>query len=88
MAGNTLTIRTDPELVARLTTLAAAMNRSRNWVMEDALRVYLENHAWQIEGIQAAMTGLEQGEGIPHEAVMAEMDDLIAAQDSQVSAPA
>lgn len=88
MAGNTLTIRTDPELVARLTTLAAAMNRSRNWVMEDALRVYLENQAWQIEGIQAAMTGLAQGEGIPHDAVMAEMDDLIAAQDRKLSAPA
>jgi predicted transcriptional regulator len=55
MAGDTITIRTDPELVAQLTTLAAAMNRSRNGVVEDALRVYLENQAGQIEEIQRGL---------------------------------
>jgi len=77
MAGNTITIRTDPEITQKIETLAMAMNRSRNWVIEDALKQYIETQAWQIEGVKEAMAAMDRGEGIAHEDVMAEMDALI-----------
>lgn len=77
MANTTITIRTDAEIAEKITALAQAMDRSRNWVIEEALRQYLENQVWQIEGIKKAIGSLDRGEGIPHEEVMAEMDALI-----------
>ncbi len=77
MAGNTITIRTDPEITQKIETLAMAMNRSRNWVIEDALKQYIETQAWQIEGVKEAMVAMDRGEGIAHEDMMAEMDALI-----------
>jgi predicted transcriptional regulator len=78
MADTSITIRTDSELAAKVTALAAAMDRSRNWVIEAALREYVETQAWQIEGIREAMASLDNGEGIPHEQVMDELDALLS----------
>jgi predicted transcriptional regulator len=83
MAGTSITIRTDPELVAKVEALAAAMDRSRNWVIEDAIRQYVEAQAWQTEGIKEAMASLDKGEGIPHEEVMAEMEALLSGRDAK-----
>ncbi len=77
MAQTSITIRTDPELVGKVAALAVAMNRTRNWVVEDALRQYVESQAWQVEGIKDAMASLDQGEGVDHDDVMAEMDALL-----------
>ncbi|MFO1433685.1 MAG: CopG family ribbon-helix-helix protein [Candidatus Competibacteraceae bacterium] len=77
MAGNTITIRTNPEITTKIEALAVAMNRSRNWVIEDALKQYIETQAWQIEGIEEAMAAMDRGEGMAHEDVMAEIDTLI-----------
>jgi predicted transcriptional regulator len=77
MAGSTITIRTDPEIAAKIAALAQAMDRSRNWIIEEALKQYLETQAWQIEGIRQAQASLAQGEGIAFEDVMAEVDALL-----------
>ena len=83
MADTSITIRTDSESAAKVAALAAAMDRSRNWVIEAALREYVEMQAWQIEGIKEAMASLDQGEGIPHEQVMDEMEALFAEHGAQ-----
>ncbi len=83
MADTSITIRTDPELAAKLALLATAMDRSRNWVIEDAIRQYVEAQAWQIEGIKVAITALDKGEGIPYEQVMANMEALLSGRDTQ-----
>lgn len=72
-----ITIRTAPELVAQIGALADAMERSRNWVIEDALKLYLAQQSWYLEGIRQARASLEQGRGVPHEALMAELDALL-----------
>lgn len=78
MTDTSITIRTDTELAVKVAALATAMDRSRNWVIEDALRQYVEAQAWQIEGIKKAMTSLDKGEGIPHEQVMGEMETFLS----------
>jgi predicted transcriptional regulator len=77
MAGSTITVRTDPEIAAKIAALAQVMDRSRNWVIEEALKQYIETQAWQIEGIKHAQAALARGEGIPFETVMDEMAALI-----------
>ncbi len=77
MAGSTITVRTDPEIAAKIAALAQVMDRSRNWVIEEALKQYIETQSWQIEGIKQAQASLARGEGIPFEDVMDEMSALI-----------
>lgn len=77
MAGSTITVRTDPEIAAQIAFLADAMDRSRNWVIEEALKQYIESQSWQIEGIKQAQASLARGEGIPVDDVIEEMDALI-----------
>jgi len=82
MPNTTITIRTDPELAGKLAAIASAMDRSRNWVIEEALRQYVDTQMWQIEGIKAAIASLDKGEGIPHEQVMADAQALLDEHDS------
>ncbi len=77
---STITVRTSTNVAQKIAALAQAMDRSRNWVVEDALKQYLDLQAWQVEGIQAAQRSLEKGEGIAHEQVMAELDALVEEQ--------
>lgn len=77
MAGSTITVRTDPEVAAQIAVLAEAMDRSRNWVIEEALKQYIQAQSWQVEGIKQAQGSLDRGEGIPFDAVMEEMEALI-----------
>jgi predicted transcriptional regulator len=77
MSKQTITIRTKTNTVEKITAIAEAMDRSRNWVIEDALKQYIDQQAWYLEGIQQAQASLEAGKGIPHEELMAEISELI-----------
>ena len=80
MSNQTITIRTKSDTVEKISAIAEAMDRSRNWVIEDALKQYIDQQAWYIEGIQRAQASLKAGKGIPHEEVMAEISELIDAK--------
>ena len=77
MSNQTITIRTESNTVEKITAIAQAMDRSRNWVIEDALKQYIDQQAWYLEGIQQAQASLKAGKGIPHEELMAEISELI-----------
>lgn len=73
MSDETITIRTKPELLEGIAKLANAMDRSRSWVIEAALKQYLDVQSWQVEGIQKALDELERGEIDEHTKVFAEL---------------
>lgn len=77
MAGGTITIRTAPEIEEQLNAVAKAMERSRNWVIEEALKQYLATQAWQVEGILQAQRSMAAGDGIPIDTVMADLEAKI-----------
>ena len=77
MAGSTITVRTDTEIATKIAFLAQAMDRSRNWVIEEALKQYIEAQSWQIAGIKEAQAALDRGEAIPFEDVKEELEALI-----------
>jgi predicted transcriptional regulator len=77
MTTEAFTVRTESEIVNRLDKLASRLDRSRNYLVNQAIKEYLDFHAWQIEKIQEGIKAADRGELIPHEDVMAEMDALI-----------
>ncbi len=68
-----ITIRAAKEVVAEIDALAAAMDRSRNYVVNQALRQYLEANAWQIERIREGMDAARDGRVRPAKDVFADI---------------
>lgn len=56
-----ITIRAEKKTVNEIDALAAAMDRSRNYVVNLALKQYIETNAWQIERIEAGISAARKG---------------------------
>jgi predicted transcriptional regulator len=56
-----------------LRRIAEAMDRSRNWVINDALKAYVEDNAWLEEQVAASRREIAEGQGIPHDEAMKRM---------------
>jgi predicted transcriptional regulator len=56
-----MSIRATKDVVSQIDALAAAMDRSRNYVVNQALRQYLETNAWQIARIKVGITAARKG---------------------------
>jgi predicted transcriptional regulator len=63
--------------VHQLDNIAGALDRSRNYLVNQALREYLKTHAWQIEKITQGIVAADRGELVDHDDVMREMEELI-----------
>lgn len=48
------------------------LDRSRNWIVSNAIDQYLDVQAWQIAHIQHGVEEADRGELVPHEEVLAE----------------
>ncbi|MFT5132586.1 MAG: putative transcriptional regulator [Gammaproteobacteria bacterium] len=46
------------------------MDRPKNWANEDALKQYLAEQSWQVEGIKQAQSSLANGSSLPFDAVI------------------
>lgn len=72
-----ITIRTSDEIADQIARLAKAMDRPKNWVIQDALTQYIAEQAWQIEGIKQAQKSLSAGKAVPYDKVMQKLQDRI-----------
>ncbi len=68
-----ITIRASKEAVSEIDALAASMDRSRNYVVNQAIQQYLDANAWQVERIKAGLADAERGDVIPAEELFAEI---------------
>ncbi|MGO8866304.1 MAG: CopG family ribbon-helix-helix protein [Alphaproteobacteria bacterium] len=68
-----ITVRAAKDIVSKIDALAAAMDRSRNYIVNQALRQYLETNAWQIERIEAGIAAAREGRVRPAEEVFADI---------------
>ena len=73
MAEGVFTIRIPPEKQRQLDALAQVLDRSRNWVVSDAINQYLDVQAWQIEQIRHGVEEADRGELVPHDEVSTEV---------------
>ena len=57
----TLSLRIDPALKKRLDKLAAATNRSKSYLAEEAIKNFVSVNEWQIAGIKKAIKEADEG---------------------------
>ncbi len=62
MEKHTISFRLDADKVEALDHVAKALDRDRTYVLNEAVRNYLEVQQWQIEHIKAGLRQAERGE--------------------------
>lgn len=62
MPEGVFTVRIDPDKQHRIDQLAQQLDRSRNYIVGQAIEEFLEVHAWQVEKIKAGLVAAERGE--------------------------
>ncbi len=72
MGTDAFTVRSDSKKVKQLDRLASQMDRSRNYLVNQALDQLLEVHAWQIDRTKEGIKAADEG----HFASDAEMDRI------------
>ena len=56
------TIRIDDEMLGRVDGLAKALNRSRSWVINQAIDRFLDYEEWYIKEVKGGLAEVERGE--------------------------
>ena len=59
-----LSFRTEEQIKQKLDQAAKAQDRNRNWVINEAIQAYLEQHQWQLAEIDAGIAESNAGKGI------------------------
>ncbi len=62
MSRATLTFRIDDDTRQALDEIAAALNRDRSYVINEALARYVELHRWQVDHITEGLRQADSGE--------------------------
>jgi len=61
--SQTVSVRLEDNILKQLDMMAKAADRSRAWLLAQAVKQYVEHEAWQVEAIQRALDKLECGKG-------------------------
>ncbi len=64
-----LSLRISEEKAREIETLAKATDRSKSWLLEQALDAYLETQSWQVARIERGLAELDRGKGVAHDEV-------------------
>jgi predicted transcriptional regulator len=73
-----VSVRLGQETLVELDKLAEAMDRSRSYVIVQAVREFVERESASLSGIVAGEAEVAAGRGIPHEQASRWIDDLTA----------
>jgi predicted transcriptional regulator len=66
-----VSVRLQPETNEELARVATSMDRPKSWIIEKAVKDYLELQAWQLAAIDAGIADADAGNLVPHEDVVA-----------------
>jgi predicted transcriptional regulator len=61
MAKETMTVRIQPETRDALDAIATTLDRDRSYIVNEALRAYVETYRWQTEHIQQGLREANAG---------------------------
>ena len=62
MTEGVFTVRIDPEKQQWIDQLARQLDRSRHYIVGQAIEEFLDAHAWQVEKIKAGLAAADRGE--------------------------
>jgi predicted transcriptional regulator len=71
------TIKAESEIINQLDYMARSLDRTRNYIVNQAIREYLQTHTWQLEKINQGIAAAEQGELLSHAKFMQKIEALI-----------
>jgi predicted transcriptional regulator len=71
MPKTSIDIQLDVELEAKLSAVATRLDRSKSWVVEHALKEFIELQLWQAEAIEVGLDDADAGRVVSHDAVVA-----------------
>lgn len=66
-----VSIRLEPTLNAQLGAIAAALDRPKSWVIEQAVRDFVAVQEWQLAAIDEGIKAADAGLVVTHEDVVA-----------------
>lgn len=66
----TISFRADPETIDALDSLAAAQDRPRSYLINEAITNYIELHAYQDELVRKGLEEARRGRVVSHEEVV------------------
>jgi predicted transcriptional regulator len=59
--SQTVSIRLDDKVLSQLDIMSKIADRSRAWLMAQAVKQYVDREAWQVEAIQRSVVKLKNG---------------------------
>lgn len=68
-----ITIRAAKDVVRDIDSLAVTMDRSRNYIVNQALKQYLETNSWQLSRIKEGIAAAREGQVLPADEVFAKI---------------
>lgn len=77
MATETFTINVDTDILLKLDALAGSLNSSRNYLINQAIKDYLDAQTYQVVKITQGIAAADRAELLAHDDVMREMANLI-----------
>ncbi len=77
MTTEAFTIRTESNIVHQLDDIASSLDRSRNYLVNQAIKEYLDAHTWQINKVIKGLEAADKGKLVDHATVMQVMGSLI-----------
>ena len=66
-----VSIRTTPEMLSQFSALAESTGRSRSFLINQAMKEFLEREEWQIKSIQQALKEADAGDFATEEEIAA-----------------
>ena len=69
MVSKATSVRLDSETLAQLDVIARATDRSRAWLMAQAIRRYVEEELWIVEAVQEGIKDADEGRTVSDEKV-------------------
>ena len=73
-----VSVRLPADLLEKLDKIAAALERSRSWVLMHAFREYLKEEGAEILDVQEGIEAMDRGEFVDFDDAIAEMKAIIA----------
>lgn len=83
MSSAVITARVDQETLALIDKVAQAQGRSRAWFAARAIEDAARREAEFLAFVQEGLDDIAAGRVIPHEEVMAELDEMIASHEAR-----
>jgi predicted transcriptional regulator len=71
MPKASISVRLDSDLGDKLAALAARLDRPKSWVIEHALKEFIELHLWQVAAIEEGLRDADAGRLVSPEDVVA-----------------